>query len=220
MLPEIFKQLLEFSRLSCEPPASNYERFESTAGRKGGNVRHSQMSSSSGTTAEWVSMNYIPFGEKSLTVAVRLYQLTAENENVIAAGILHEIVRALKVPLALKYQCMSSSTWKLAVSSLIAVLQTGLPVARKHQERFAKELWVDLAEALDLFLFPKSVCQVEDRSLDEIILDEGIDCQIIDLLREEVLPFSTEIPHEFILKVVVLLNKGSIHSATTSTIGE
>lgn len=223
MLPAVFYQLLEFSRLSCEPPGSgNYERFESSNRQhqhQGKNLRHSQMSSGS-ANPEWVSMNYIPFGEKSLTVAVRLYQQTAENDKVVEAGILHEIIKAVKVPLALKYQCMSSSTWKLAVSSLIAALQTGLPVARKKADKFGNAMWVDLAEALDLFLFPKSVCTVEDRSLDEIILDEGIDCQIIDLLREEVLPFSTEIPHEFILKVVVLLNKGSIHSATTSTIGE
>lgn len=198
---------------------SSYERFESGSRGGGGKstARHSQMSTS--TNTEWVSMNYIPFGEKSLTVAVKLYQLTAEKRTVIDAGILHSIIKALKIPLALKYQCMSSSTWKLAVSSLIAVLQTGLPVARKNMDKFGGLLWTDLGEALDQFLFPKSVCTVEDRSLDEIILDEGIDCQIIDLLREEVLPFSTEIPHEFILKVVVLLNKGSIHSATTSTIG-
>lgn len=39
------------------------------------------------------------------------------------------------------------------------------------------------------------------------------------MLRDEVLPHSHEIPHQFILNVVVILNKGSIHSATTSNIG-
>lgn len=51
------------------------------------------------------------------------------------------------------------------------------------------------------------------------MLDEAIDCQVIELLRDEVLPHSLEIPHQFILNVVVLLNKGSIHSATTSNPG-
>lgn len=65
-----------------------------------------------------------------------------------------------------------------------------------------------------------SVCTIEDRGIDEIVLDETIDCQVIELLRDEVLPHSHEIPHQFVLNVVVILNKGSIHSATTSsTIG-
>lgn len=64
-----------------------------------------------------------------------------------------------------------------------------------------------------------SVCQVEDRGLDELVLDEAIDCQLIEQLRDEVLPYSGEIPHHFILNVVVLLNKGSIHSATAASPG-
>lgn len=47
-----------------------------------------------------------------------------------------------------------------------------------------------------------------------MVADEAMDCQIIDLLRNEVLPYSKNIPKEFILQVVILLNKGSIHSAT------
>lgn len=49
------------------------------------------------------------------------------------------------------------------------------------------------------------------------MLDEAIDCQVIEQLRDEVLTYSGEIPHQFILNVVVLLNKGSIHSATTTS---
>jgi hypothetical protein len=40
---------------------------------------------------------------------------------------------------------------------------------------------------------------------------------VIELLRDEVLPHSHSIPREFVLKVVVLLNKGSIHSASNTT---
>jgi C-terminal region of Mon2 protein len=50
-----------------------------------------------------------------------------------------------------------------------------------------------------------------------LVLDEAIDCQVIEQLRDEVLPYSGEIPHQFILNVVVLLNKGSIHSATSAS---
>jgi C-terminal region of Mon2 protein len=58
------------------------------------------------------------------------------------------------------------------------------------------------------------------RGLEEIETDEAVDCQVIEQLRDEVLPHAHTIPKEFILKVVVLLNKGSIHSAThTSSTG-
>ena len=45
--------------------------------------------------------------------------------------------------------------------------------------------------------------------------DEAVDCHIVELLREEVLPYPTQVPTDFIRKIVVLLNKGSIHSSMT-----
>lgn len=63
-----------------------------------------------------------------------------------------------------------------------------------------------------------SVLNVE-RGVEEIQADEAVDCQVMELLRDEVLPHSQHIPHQFILRVVMLLNKGSIHSATTANIG-
>lgn len=102
---------------------------------------------------EWVSMNYIPFGEKAMSVAVKLYQRTASEETVIEGHILHEIIKALQLPLSLKYKCMSSSTWKLAITSLISVLHTGLQVARLNPSAFSS-MWLDLSETIDKFLFP------------------------------------------------------------------
>lgn len=64
-----------------------------------------------------------------------------------------------------------------------------------------------------------SVLNVE-RGVEEIQADEAVDCQVMELLRDEVLPHSQHIPHQFILRVVMLLNKGSIHSATTTNIGK
>lgn len=63
-----------------------------------------------------------------------------------------------------------------------------------------------------------SICTIEDRGLEEIVLDETIDCQVIELLRDEVLPYAHEMPHQFIMQIVVLLNKGSIHSASDTNI--
>lgn len=132
----VFKQLLSFSKFACAPPYYDSRK------------RPTQ------PTIEWVSMNYIPFGEKALSVAVKLYQQTASDERVIEGQIFHEIILALSLPLGLKYKCMSATTWKLAISSLMSVLHWGLPVARKHQKEFAN-VWTDLSDTLDKFLFPK-----------------------------------------------------------------
>lgn len=132
----VFKQLLSFSKFACAPPY--YENRKR----------------SGPPTVEWISMNYIPFGEKALTVAVKLYQTTASDERVIEGQVFHEIIKALSLPLGLKYKCMSASTWKLAITSLMSVLHWGLPVARKHLKEFAN-IWNDLSDTLDKFLFPK-----------------------------------------------------------------
>ncbi|XP_061394820.1 protein MON2 homolog [Musca vetustissima] len=211
MIPAIFRQLLVFSKFACTPPSlhigEQHSKYSKTTNHYGGN----------NSSIEVVSMNYIPFGEKSISICVKLYQCTATEESVMQEHILHEIIKALRTPLAMKYKCLSSSTWKLAISSLITVLHTGLKVARAKSNYFTG-MWDDLADTLDKFLFPQSVCTIEDRGLEEIVLDETIDCQVIELLRDEVLPYAHEMPHQFIMQIVVLLNKGSIHSASDSNI--
>ncbi|XP_039501513.1 protein MON2 homolog [Drosophila santomea] len=209
LIPAIFRQLLIFSKFACAPPTfqqSVEHKYAKSSGHYANNA-----------SVEVVSMNYIPFGEKSISICVKLYQTTATEDPVVQEQILHDIVKALRTPLAMKYKCLSSSTWKLAISSLISVLHTGLKVARAKPQHFAS-LWDDLADTLDKFLFPASVCTIEDRGLEEIVLDETIDCQVIELLRDEVLPHSHEMPHQFIMQIVVLLNKGSIHSASDTNI--
>jgi len=42
--------------------------------------------------ADWVTMNYVPFGEKALTMVVNLYQQTAQDMSVIHFNILHNII--------------------------------------------------------------------------------------------------------------------------------
>ncbi len=49
----------------------------------------------------------------------------------------------------------------------------------------------------------------------EKVADEAVDCQLVQLLREEILPYPNQVPMDFIRKIVVLLNKGSIHSSMT-----
>ncbi|CAH0562136.1 unnamed protein product [Brassicogethes aeneus] len=194
MLPEIFKRLLTFAKFTCTPPP------------------HTKLENNKSKVSDWITMNYVPFGEKAITMAVKLYEKTADNPEVVGANILHDIIATLHTPLALKYGCISSSVWKLAASSLLTVLRIGLKVARTQGNQFFS-MWNELAVTLNDFLFPNA-CPPSDKGLDEMVLDETTDCQIIELLKTEVLPHSSCIPKEFIMQVVILLNKGSIHSAT------
>ncbi|XP_046407133.1 protein MON2 homolog isoform X3 [Ischnura elegans] len=202
MITAIFRQLLLFSKFSCQAPPY-------------GKVETKNIMQIKGASAEWITMNYVPFGEKSLSMTVSLYQKTAQETPVIEGGILKEIIEALHIPLGMKYSCPSPSTWKLAVNSLLTVLLTGLPLARKQPEHFLG-MWPELASTLDHFLFPKS-SPPPDRVPEEIRADEEIDCEVIELLRDEVMPHSNAIPKDFVLQVIVLLNKGSIHSASGSS---
>lgn len=157
--------------------------------------------------------NFVPFGEKMLSLVVSLYEETAEEAAVVEGGVLQQLVEALRVPLSLKYRCPSPSTWQLGVTCLLAVLHRGLPLARRPGRRQHYEgMWPALADTLDHFLFPQDPSPNED-----IQADEAVDCQVIELVRDEVLPYSTHVPKEFVLRVVVLLNKGSIHSATANS---
>lgn len=137
MIPEIFKQLLIFGKFTCTPPT--YIKCESK----------------SKVSVEWVTMNYIPFGEKAISMAVKLYEKCAENMEVINGNVLNDIIQTLHTPLGMKYNCTSSSTWKLAANGLISILKVGLPVARCHGNQFAT-MWNQLAITLNEFLFPKT----------------------------------------------------------------
>lgn len=46
---------------------------------------------------------------------------------------------------------------------------------------------------------------------EEIQSDEQLDCQVMELIRDEILPQATCYPSHFISKIMGLLNKGSIH---------
>lgn len=146
--------------------------------------------------------------------AISIYLDHANDPIIIKNNILLDIINTLKVPLSMKYKCMAASTWKLAITSLLSVLNVGLELARKQPDSFVT-IWPILSDTLDKFLFPATACTIEDRGIDEIVLDEAIDCQIIEMLRDEVLPYADQVPQQFVLDVVKMLNKGSIHSAST-----
>lgn len=51
----------------------------------------------SSTEVEWVNMNYIPFGEKSMAMVIKMYQETAELDVVIKNDILYELIKVKNV---------------------------------------------------------------------------------------------------------------------------
>ncbi len=126
--------------------------------------------------------------------------------------ILFSIVEVLKTPLRQKYSCYKQSNWRVAINVLIKVLKEGIPLVRNAPnslELFAG-FWKELSFVLEHFLFPESI--LEQRQEDRMA-DEAVDCTIIELLRDEVLPYPNCVPPDFIKKIVLLLNKGSIHSS-------
>lgn len=84
MIPVIFRQLLVFSKFACAPPAYTgvEHKYVKTANHYTNNA-----------SVEMVSMNFIPFGEKSISICVKLYQSTATEDCVMHENILHEIIK-------------------------------------------------------------------------------------------------------------------------------
>nr|XP_018911594.1 PREDICTED: protein MON2 homolog isoform X1 [Bemisia tabaci] len=193
MICPVFKQLLSLTKYVFQP------------------IKAEKQEGKPLNQSDPASISCATFGEKAIAMVVNLYEQTAHEKPVINGQILMMIIQVFHAPLQRRYDRSYICVWKLAVSSLLQVLATGIPLARKHYSEF-ESMWSELATALNILLFPESGHPSELTS-DEIIEDEAVDCQIIDLLKDEVLSHSVSIPREFILKVVIILNKGSILSA-------
>uniref|UniRef100_A0A2K6RB24 Protein MON2 homolog n=1 Tax=Rhinopithecus roxellana TaxID=61622 RepID=A0A2K6RB24_RHIRO len=209
MYPAIFDQLLAFVEFSCKPP--QYGQLET---KHIANAKYNQIQLFA--PAEWVALNYVPFAERSLEVVVDLYQKTACHKAVVNEKVLQYIIKTLRVPLSLKYSCPSESTWKLAVSSLLRVLSIGLPVARQHASSGKFDsMWPELANTFEDFLFTKSI-PPDNLSIQEFQRNENIDVEVVQLISNEILPYANFIPKEFVGQIMTMLNKGSIHSQSSS----
>ncbi|XP_030626917.1 protein MON2 homolog isoform X1 [Chanos chanos] len=209
MYPAIFEQLLQFVEFSCKPP--QYGKIET---KHVANAKYNQIQLFA--PAEWVALNYVPFAEKSLEVVVDLYHKTACHKAVINEKVLENIIKTLRMPLGLKYACPAESTWKLAVSSLLKVLSIGLPVARQHASSGKFDtMWPELANAFEDFLFTKST-PPDNLSIQEFQKNEAIDVEVVQLISTEILPFANFIPKDFVGQIMAMLNKGSIHSQSSS----
>ncbi|XP_074659312.1 protein MON2 homolog [Tubulanus polymorphus] len=202
MYPELFNQLLTFAEYAVKSP-------------KYGIIDAKSINAVRGPSVDYVLMNFVPFAEKSLNLVIAMYERTARHPAVIHDHVMQDIITTLRVPLAMKYGCMSQTTWNLAVTVLFQTLTIGLPVARKHRAAF-DGMWTELASAIEEFLFsgnpPPPTMTVEDCQR-----DENIDCRLVRVIGEDILPHAGNTPREFVEMIMNILNRGSIHSATSES---
>ena len=86
MVPHLFSLLLQFSSLSCQAPSY-------------GNVI-TRPHNTKGST-DWVTMNFVPFAERSLSMVISLYQTTSSWPEVIEAKVLKNIIVSITTALRL-----------------------------------------------------------------------------------------------------------------------
>lgn len=147
------------------------------------------------------------FGENVIEEVGAYFSSMSENESNLSVlpfdQILHKIVQVLGIPLNKRYQWPKQTTWRVAINVLIKILRLGLPLVRKYQSFDYTPFWMELSTVLENFLFPECLQDMEDR-----FTDGAIDCHVIELLREEVLPYPKIVAVEFIRRFVILLNRG------------
>ncbi|XP_052280395.1 protein MON2 homolog isoform X2 [Dreissena polymorpha] len=202
MYPDIFDQLMTYVDYGIRVP-------------KFGKIETKHIGSVRGPTVDWVTMNFVPFAERCVKLIVDMYLATASHPTVIQAHVLQNIIKTFRQPLGLKYGCPSQSTWMLVINSLLSILNKGLPVARKHESEFSS-MWSELALTLDEFLFSKNPSP-PTMSIEEFQRDESLDCKVVCLMRDDILPYSSTIPLEFTEKVMAILNRGSIHATSSDS---
>lgn len=125
-------------------------------------------------------------------------RVACDKKVALEANVLFKVIRTLHTPLRQKYRCFelqleSCSECPLNQSPQMwhPCGQEPLQFIRRDQDNYFADFWPELAELFDNFLFPDSMDEQrqEDRSQ-----DESIDVLIIELPREEVLPFHPAYP--------------------------
>ncbi|OZC10477.1 hypothetical protein X798_02521 [Onchocerca flexuosa] len=200
-LPDLIRMMLDFTTFAVHPPAAGYG--PNKAENKG-------------------VQNMVVFAELSLRTVVEFYAGTAHFQEIVQSTVFVDIVMCLALPMELKYECPSQSTWKAAASAFVTILRLGLPIARQ-QSRYFHAIWPVIADALDRFLFNNSrpACPL---NADERKRHEFIDCQLIELIRTEkkcslqMLPYASALPADFIQKIIGILNRGSISTVDSSDV--
>lgn len=158
---------------------------------------------------------FVLLGERMLISLGRLYEKTYHLPVVVEEGVILDIVSCVQVPMKIKYSCARQSSWRIAKEVFLSVMCTALcgGGASEGSAVHPDQVWTVVSDALDNFLFSQYK-PPQERTPEELKEDELIDCDIIEFLKEKVLLQPSLFPHEFLLSIMVILNKGSIHSAS------
>ncbi|KAI2796229.1 Endocytosis and vacuole integrity protein [Blomia tropicalis] len=168
-----------------------------------------------GELTSFNTASFYIFGERALKNAFNMYQSTYKEPTVIKCHILHSLIKAYKIPLCFKYSCPLQSTWKYTVNYFNKTLELGLPLARKHPNDFIS-IWADLALTFEGFLFPMNK-PTTVQTLEEQQTDESLDVKVVEIIRDNIMVYAQQIPKEFLLQIVSILNRGSIHSPSITS---
>ncbi|KAF5405702.1 hypothetical protein PHET_00768 [Paragonimus heterotremus] len=187
---------------------------------------------------EVIPLNYITFAEKCMQIAVDTYLAVNHWSSVgCKINMLGSIIKTLHKPMALKYACISQSTWLLASRCFFQVVVTAVPLITtekckkpatglfKQQSNNADDekqhdLCEAIAQTLQDFLFyqqqPPSALSVE-----EFQQHEELDCKFVNLISDLFLSSSVPLPEFFVNRLVNLLSLGSVQAsiATPETDG-
>ncbi|CAH8842225.1 unnamed protein product [Trichobilharzia szidati] len=183
-----------------------------------------------------VPLNYIVFAEKSLLIAVDLYQTTAAWPEMCRVEILESIIKTLHQPMALKYACPSQTTWILACRCFFQVITAGIIVISNKSVNIKSKTSVmmnkkdsvaytssnhalckQIVDTIQDFLF----CQNQppsSLSIEEFQLHEELDCKFVDLISDLFLSNPAQLPEFFISRLINILSVGSVQSAVPVSI--
>ncbi|KFD50002.1 hypothetical protein M513_09095 [Trichuris suis] len=201
-LPLVFDVLLEFFEFAYKPPeCCNIAATCPKSGAKG-------TSRAGPGLSDMLSL----FAERSLEMLVNFYSETALFPEVIDAAIARRIFKQLAIPLKLKRQCSSKNTWKCCVTAFLSVARVTLAACReKPNDSHLETSWPEVLQCIDNFLFTKN----ESKSLSLPLYDEKqrlelMECEVVDLIRCEILPSAKYLPADFVSAIMDLLYRGCI----------
>uniref|UniRef100_A0AC35U800 Protein MON2 homolog n=1 Tax=Rhabditophanes sp. KR3021 TaxID=114890 RepID=A0AC35U800_9BILA len=151
---------------------------------------------------------FVKFAETSMKILVDFYIHGSEIPEVIKDHSAIKIIKMLKKPLTMKYNCPNQNTWQMGVQYLFNIMKVTLPIAQANEEEF-KEFWDEIPDCVENFLFKTTKHSVQ-LSVDERKRHEYVDCQFIEFIRLEILSKAEKLPMHFLKRIIEVLNRGTI----------
>ena len=123
--------------------------------------------------------------------------------------------QTLREPLVLRYNLPDPSVWITAATAFSEISKISFAVVRENISYF-DELWNPFADTLNNFIFCKN--RGQPFHADERRRYEFHDCQMVEIVRQEILKFANKFPWNFMQKIIEILNRASIVTADHSDV--